>query len=174
MSAAEALDVLSIHATRTRTALSVRKLARLSGVSVRTIRRIEGGSQTATGKTLERLETVLRDHASQLEDAKVAPGSREELRDVVPWELDACAQYAVHCHPDGLSVSQIGELLDLDPRTVEVVEAVALAKLRLAKAELREWLRGHDDPLSPWLDMLQGEPSRAAESLACRTPRDDW
>jgi DNA-binding XRE family transcriptional regulator len=141
MSAAEVLDVLPLREHRARLGLSVRALSRLSGVSRRTIDRVEAGD-SVTRKVLEKLEVALQSDELTIRAAAlgIEPGTLEELWNVIPWELDPCSRYVVARHPDGLSYEQIGQLLDLDPRTVADIEQSALAKLREAGANLRGFL----------------------------------
>ena len=72
-------------------------------------------------------------------------GSREHLRDILRWEKDPCAQYAVHCHPDGLTVEQVAELLGVSVRAVYADQASALEKLRREGAELEGFLEAAND-----------------------------
>lgn len=69
-------------------------------------------------------------------DASVEPTAPEiEAGDVAidaytPWELDDVCWYVVACHPDGLTLAEIGELLGVTRERVRQIETAALEKLR--------------------------------------------
>lgn len=52
------------------------------------------------------------------------------------WAEDDRCWYVVECHPDGLSLDQVGELMDMSREAVRQIEASARAKLRDALAEI--------------------------------------
>jgi DNA-binding XRE family transcriptional regulator len=139
MSCAEPLSAAMLRDVRTMRGFSVRALARVSGVSARTIRRVEEGQHRATTEVLQKLtEALARDdfHALALAEG-IEPGTRAHLRDVLPWALDPCAQFAVARHPDGLTREQVADLLGICVRTVQMVEEAALSKLGRGSAGLR-------------------------------------
>lgn len=168
MSAAEKLSPAKLRDVRTLRGLSVRGLARVSGVSARTIRRVEEGHHQATSDVLEKLADALtRDDFEALALAEgIEPGTRAHLRDILPWELDPCAQYAVAHHPDGLTREQVAKLLGLCVRTVHMVEEEALQKLRAASVTLSEWLEARG-PTSRTHDPSQKEAPPPTASCRC-------
>lgn len=112
--------------------LSLDALARLAGIDRCTIHRVERGRQAPTASTLLRLRHALESAPEEIQVARtgVLRGTRQHLRDVVPYELDAVARYAVTAHPDGLEIEQIAQVLGLHPRSVDRAQARALGKLR--------------------------------------------
>jgi DnaJ-domain-containing protein 1 len=54
------------------------------------------------------------------------------------WEDDVHAQYAVECHPRGMTLDEIGELMGLTRQRVEQIEKEALRKVQRALARRGE------------------------------------
>lgn len=150
----------AIRIAREARGLSIRALARLSGVDAMTILRAEQGEQISKSSTAGRLSRALEGDAEvavqlgmtperiALASASVEQGTKEHLRDLEPWERDDVARYAVRMHPGGLTMQQVAELLDLAEGTVAEAQASACAKLAaLAKQpgdegeEVRDWVR---------------------------------
>ena len=67
---------------------------------------------------------------------------REVLIDAkTPYEEDDACWYVVHCHPEGLTMDRVGELMGVSRQRVEQIESAALKKLAKIDArwfELRE------------------------------------
>jgi hypothetical protein len=78
------------------------------------------------------------------------PGSR--TWDTLPWEKDDWCWYAVACHPDGLTLEQVGALMGCMPERIRRIELDALAKLALAPeaVEAMEVIDDRDCELAIW------------------------
>lgn len=114
--------------------LSMHALARVTGVDVANLSRIERGLQHASPSTMRAIRTARRelsDEDFELAQANIERGSKAHLRDLVGWEQDESAQYAV-ASLGAMTLPLIADLLDLCETTVDETLSSALSKLREA------------------------------------------
>lgn len=114
--------------------LSLHALARVTGVDVANLSRIERGLQQASGPTMQAIRKAQRelsDEDFELAQANIARGTKAHLRDLVQWQDDEAARYAV-AHLGAMTLTLIAELLDLCETTVDETLSSALMKLRAA------------------------------------------
>ncbi len=71
---------------------------------------------------------------------------------ITPYEGDARCQYVVQCHPDGLTLEEIGDLLGLTRERIRQIEHRALLNFR--RRALLAGIREEDV-----LEMLEGKGS---------------
>lgn len=66
---------------------------------------------------------------------------------VEPWEMrTSCVLDVAESHPNGLSLTDIGENVGLTRERIRQIEREAIAKLRdnVGEATLKEWLQSND------------------------------
>jgi len=147
----------ALRLAREQAGLSVRALARLAGVDAMTVLRIESRGQGGSAATLSRLAVALgRDERTlALARACATKDSTEERRDLTPFADDDVAWYYVACHPDGLTLEQTAQALELSETVVQDAYQSALSKLR----ELAE--NGGTEGLG-WAELLGGRCAHRA------------
>ena|GEM_PF-5765319 len=120
-----------------------------------------------------RIEAALEldEETIALRQANIEPGSFDHLRDWLPYQKDELAQACVSL--GGLTGEQIGELLHLDPSTIDREYAQGVAKLRALAEQhdedgdaAREWIadilaRAEDraayEATNAWMDGREGK-----------------
>lgn len=163
-----------IRALRQHAALKLTEMASLCGVSPSHYGRIESGDKAPIdptrwaslmdiGADRRLLEDLLAEYKR---DRRAARRSRRKAeRDAVPpgkpgssswedlsWEDDDWCWYAVSCHPDGLTIEEIGALTGLSAERVRQIEIEALAKLEVevGAVEAMEVIEDRDSELAIW------------------------
>jgi transcriptional regulator with XRE-family HTH domain len=114
--------------------LSLHALARVTGVDVANLSRIERGLQQASGSTMRAIRTAQRELSEEdfaLAQANIERGSKDHLRDLVAYQDDEATRYAV-ANLGSMTLTLIADLLDLCETTVDETLSSALEKVRAA------------------------------------------
>jgi hypothetical protein len=161
-----------VRAVRTRAGVGLTEMASRVGVSLGHYYRIEFDEKapldsTRWGPLIEMgADAAALARFEQRDRAKRKPRGRPRSRvagvspgepgspswDTLSWEQDDWCWYAVTCHPNGLSLEQVGALLGCGPELVRKIELEALAKLALepGAVEAMEIVDDRDTELAIW------------------------
>lgn len=163
---------VAAQAMREEAGLSIRGFAAMVGIDPMTVLRVEAGKQSPDPRTVRllarALERLEQSDAEELELQRlgIERGSREHLRDVVPWWRDEHAQAVVEAFPGGLPAWRIGEFLDLSETAV--LETIASGCSKLAALAEQDGPEG--DLCREWVELIR---ERAEERDKARSVWDD-